>query len=191
MDFSSLARKRYSCRKYLDRPVERDKVDRCLEAARLAPSACNAQPWRFTVADRDPFREKIASAACSGIYRMSRFIKKAPVLIIAAADLKSFTSKAGSFVTDTQFYLLDMGIACEHIILQATEEELGTCYIGWFNHKKIKKLLGLPKKTTVPLIISMGYPSISHKEKDPIRKRAGSHKRKAASEIITYNPPLD
>ncbi len=133
MDFCQLVQQRCSCRKYSSSPVEREKLDKCLQAARLSPSACNAQPWRFIVLDEKGPREKLADAACSEIYRMSKFIKSAPVLITVCADVKSFTSKAGSFVRNTNFYLIDIGIACQNLVLQATEEGLGSCYIGWFS----------------------------------------------------------
>ncbi len=191
MDFSRLVEQRRSCRKYLPSPVEREKLQRCLQAARLSPSACNAQPWRFIVLDEKDARENLAEAACSGIYRMSKFIKSAPVIIAVCADVKSFASKAGSFVRGTNFYLIDIGIACQNLVLQSTEDGLGTCYIGWFNERKVKKALGLGKKIKIPLLISMGYPEDRHTEKDPIRRRAGGDKRKPIEEIVSYNPPAE
>ena len=187
MKFGELVNKRYSCRKYKDKPVEREKIDRCLQSARLAPSACNAQPWKFVVLDEKEKREEVADAAASGAYSFSKFIKKAPVLILVLADKGSFMSKAGSFVRNTRFYLMDIGIACEHIVLQATEENLGTCYVGWINAKKVREILNIPKKMEIPLIIAMGYPEKSYKGEDPIRRRAKSEKRKPLDDIVYYN----
>lgn len=187
MEFKELVSKRYSCRKYKDKPVEREKIDRCLESARRAPSACNSQPWEFVVLDEDKKRDQVANAAASGAYTFSKFIKEAPVLILVLADKGSFMSKAGSFVRNTQFYLMDIGIVCQNLVLQATEEDLGTCYVGWINTKKIKKTLGIPKKTEIPLLISMGYPQKSYKDKDPIRRRAGAENRKPMDKIVSYN----
>ncbi|MGM0442544.1 MAG: nitroreductase family protein [Elusimicrobiota bacterium] len=187
MNFKDLVNKRYSCRKYKDKPVEREKIDRCLKAARLAPSACNAQPWEFVVLDDEEKRAEVAGAAASGAYSFSKFIKEAPVLILVLADRGSFMSKAGSLVRNTKFYLMDIGIVSEHIVLQATEEDLGTCYVGWINAKKIKKVLKIPKKLEIPFLITMGYPREDYKDKDPIRKRAGSENRKSMDDIVSFN----
>ncbi|MBN2406184.1 MAG: nitroreductase family protein [Elusimicrobia bacterium] len=187
MTFLELVKNRYSCRSYKDLPVEKDKIDRCLEAARLSPSACNAQPWEFIIIDDSQLRDSLAEKAAAGIYRFSRFICRAPVIIVVSADKGSFLSKAGSFVRSTDFYLLDIGIACEHLVLQATELGLGTCYIGWFDDKAVKKLLGIPGKRILPLLICMGYPDDTYKPKDPIRRRAVADRRKPLSETAFFN----
>ncbi|MFW6134409.1 MAG: nitroreductase family protein [Elusimicrobiota bacterium] len=187
MEFKKLADKRYSCRKFEDKKVEREKINECIKAARVAPSACNAQPWKFVVADEPEIKERTAKAATTGKYKFSRFIKRAPVIIAAVADKGSFMSKAGSLVRNTRFYLLDMGIVCEHIVLQATELGLGTCYVGWFNEKGVKKVLNIPKKMEIPLLICMGYPQKSYKDKDPIRRRAESEQRKPLDNILFFN----
>jgi len=187
MNFKDIIEARYSCRKFQAKAVERDKIAACLEAARLAPSACNAQPWRFLVIDEPEVKARAADAAASGKYRFSRFIKEAPVLILALADKGSFLSMAGSFVRNTRFYLMDIGISCEHIVLQASELGLGTCYVGWFNEKKLKKTLNIPSGLEIPLLICMGYPDESYRQKDPIRRRAGSDRRKPAEDCYFFN----
>lgn len=158
MDFVDLVRKRYSLRKYSDFPVTNPVIDKCLEAARLAPSACNSQPWSF-LAVRTP--EKIASlakAAFSGVYSMNSFASKAPVLLVVITERSNYSAALGGFFRGVQFSLMDVAIACEHIALQATELGLGTCMFGWFDEKNIKKELCLPKATKVNLLMSMGYP---------------------------------
>ncbi|MFC2091232.1 nitroreductase family protein [Elusimicrobiota bacterium] len=187
MDFSELIKKRYSCRKFSDKPVEKEKIVQCIEAARIAPSACNAQPWQFIVINDDSRIKEVSSKATSGIYRFARFIKDAPVLIVIIANKGTFLAQAGSFIRNTNFYLLDIGIACEHIVLQATELGLGTCYIGWFNEKNIKTSLGIPKNMIVPLLICMGYPDDSYRSKDPIRHRAQSDRRKPIENTILFD----
>jgi nitroreductase len=187
MEFSQLVKKRYSCRKFSNQSVEKEKVVQCVEAAHIAPSACNAQPWRFIVLDEPEIKDKVSEVATSGIYRISKFIKNAPVLIVVVADKGSFMSKAGSLIRNTNFYLIDIGITCEHIILQASELDLGTCYIGWFNDKAVKKMLNIPKKMIIPLIICLGYPDDMYKEKDPIRRRAKSDMRKPIDDILLFN----
>lgn len=187
-DFRELVETRYSCRNFTSQPVERDKIDACIEAARLAPSACNAQPWSFVVVDEPERLDKAAAAAVSGIYRFSRFITKAPVLIAILADRGSFLTKAGSFVRNTRFYLLDIGIVSEHLVLQAADLGLGACHVGWFNEKALAEALNLPKRTEIPLLIALGYPEPSKRQNDPIRRQAKSDTRKSANEIVVYNP---
>jgi len=187
MKFDELIQIRHSCRKFQDKPVEREKIIRCLESARLAPSACNSQPWKFLIFDDQVKRPDIAIAASSGIYSASRFIQTAPVLITVLADKKGFLSTAGSFLRNTRFYLIDIGIACEHIVLQAAELGLGTCYVGWFNEKAVIKVLDLKKNIEIPLIIVMGYPAASYMETDAVRKYAVSNRRKSIEEITEFN----
>lgn len=187
MDFIRLVRKRYSCRKYLLKSIDREDLKLCAEAARMAPSACNSQPWEFRIIDEPELKTKTAEAAASGMYRMSRFIKGAPALVAVIADKGSFISRAGGLVRSTDFYLLDIGISSEHFVLQAAELGIGTCYIGWFNEKKIKKVLGISRRLSIPLLIAAGYPDESYTKKDPIRRKAESDKRRAIDEILRFN----
>jgi len=186
MEFSELVKKRYSCRKYLSDPVEREKIEQCIESARLAPSASNSQPWNFIVIDDPEKLVTIADAAVSGIFGATKFIKKAPVLIVVTADKGSFVMKAGNFVRDTTFYLMDIGIACEHLVLQATEMGIGTCYIGWFNEKSVKKELRIGKSMDIPLIIAMGYPNENHHSDQLARRLAKGGARKSLTETMKY-----
>ena len=186
MEFSELVKKRYSCRKYLQDSIEREKIEKCLESARLAPSASNSQPWNFIVIDNPEKLVTIADAAVSGIYGATKFIKKAPVLIVVTANKGSFVMKAGNFLRDTTFYLMDIGIACEHLVLQATELGLGTCYIGWFNEKSVKKELGIGKSMDIPLIIAMGYPDEDHHSEQLARRLAKGGRRKPIDEIMKF-----
>ncbi|OGT97350.1 MAG: hypothetical protein A2298_02540 [Gammaproteobacteria bacterium RIFOXYB2_FULL_38_6] len=187
MEFKELVLKRYSCRKFSGVPIEKEKIIQCIESARVSPSACNAQPWKFVVIDNPEIRKKVAEAATSGIYRLSKFLNEAPVIILVLADKGSFLSRAGSLIRNTRFYLIDIGIVCEHIVLQAAELGLGTCYVGWFNEKAVKKVLNIPEKYEIPSIICMGYPDESYKSKDPIRRHAGSETRKPIDDILSFN----
>jgi nitroreductase len=157
MNFLELARKRTSVRKYLDKAVPRPAIERCLEAARLAPSACNAQPWQFIVVTKAETRIKLAEGAFNGIYSMNSFAAQAPVLIAVVKEKKISPSRLGSLVRRTDYSLMDIGIACDHLTLQATEEGLGTCWLGWFDDKAVKKVLGLPRAARVEALISLGY----------------------------------
>lgn len=187
MEFKELVSRRFSCRKFIDKPVEEEKILQCLESARLSPSACNAQPWKFVVVNDSQLKQKVSAEATSGVYKISKFIQNAPVLIVVVADKGSFLSRAGSLIRNTRFYLIDIGIVCQQLVLQATDLGLGTCYVGWFNEEGVRKSLGIPKKFDIPLIICLGYPDESYKQLDPIRRRAGSELRKEISEIVFFN----
>ena len=178
MTFQELAKTRRSVRKYKPDPLPRESIERCLEAARLAPSACNSQPWRFIVFESNEEKARLAEAAFSGLSRPTKFAAEAPVLVAVVRDKAGYLSRLGGHFRDIQFSLIDIGIAGEHFILQAVEEGIGTCWIGWFNGKKVHKFLQLPKDSNVDILISMGYPA----------DEAGDHekKRKPLDEIREY-----
>ncbi|MBF0433009.1 MAG: nitroreductase family protein [Fibrobacteria bacterium] len=158
MKFIDLVKTRKSVRKYTDRPVSRENIDICLDAARLAPSACNSQPWSFVVVDDKDTKDKLAEAASSGIYRMNTFIKTAPVIIVVITEKSKYVARLGGTIRNVKYNLIDVGIACDHLTLQAAELGLGTCYLGWFHEKSVKKILGIPNSKKLDLIISLGYP---------------------------------
>lgn len=168
---------RQSDRAYLTTPIEKEKLNRILEAARLAPSACNAQPWKFIVVDDFDLKNKIADCTSSTILGMNHFTKQAPVHIVIVEEKANFTSSAGSLIKNKTFPLIDIGIAAEHICLQATAEGLGTCMIGWFDESKVKKLLNIPKSKRVPLIITVGFPAKETREK----------RRKPLNDVVSFN----
>jgi len=159
MKFLELAKRRQSVRKYLSKPLPREIIDRCLEAARLAPSACNSQPWSFIVVDDEKIKNKIVAEAFSGIYALNTFTRTAACLVIAVTERSRYTACLGGYLKGVQYSLIDIGIACEHFILQAAEEGLGTCWLGWFDEKAVKKILDIPKNKKIDVIISAGYPA--------------------------------
>jgi len=173
MNFLELVKKRRSVRKYSDKPVPKDAIERCLEAARLAPSACNSQPWSFIVVDSPELKNKVAAAAFSGIYSSNSFAKAAPVLVVVITEHSKFIAALGGYFRGTQYNLIDIGIASEHFVLQAAEEGLGTCWLGFFNEKAVKKVLNIPKEKKVDIIISVGYPTddkIREKSRRPLKE---------------------
>jgi nitroreductase len=159
--FADLVQSRRSIRKYQDKPVEREKIIQCIEAARLAPSAENVQPWRFIILDDPEVLKQFSTHAFSGIYSPTRFAAKAPVIIVILAKLDILANRIGKQIQGVHFYLLDIGIAGEHFVLQAQELGLGTCWIGWFNIKKVGKFLQVPRSYKIVSLISMGYPEAS------------------------------
>ena len=178
MSVKEIIAQRRSIRRYQNKPVERDKILECLEAARLAPSADNVQPWRFLVIDDPELKEKCAKEMFSGIYSISKFAAKAPVLIIILARLDIIANRIGKQIQNIHFYLIDTGIAGEHIVLRAEELGIGTCWIGWFNIRKARKVLNIPRKYKIVSLLSMGY-----YDKKPSREK----KRKRLEDIAWFN----
>jgi nitroreductase len=152
-----LINKRKSVRRYLNCPIPKEDILKCIEAARLAPSACNAQPWKFIIVDDVQLRNKICENAFSGIYSINRFAKEASVLIVVISEKERFIRAMGGYFRGLKYYLIDIGIACEHLVLQASELGIGTCWIGWFNERAVKQILKIPKTKKVDIIISLGY----------------------------------
>lgn len=155
MDFLQLVSKRQSVRSYTQEKIAKEKIERCLEAARLAPSACNAQPWHFVVVDDPLLLLEMGKAASDG--GMNKFAKEAPVIVAVVLEKMNFVAKIGSLLKNKDYCMLDLGMAVEHFCLQAAEEGLGTCILGWFDEKKVTELLHVPKGKRIPLLIVMGY----------------------------------
>jgi len=178
MTFLELINKRSSVRKYTAKPIPREIIDRCLEATRLAPSACNAQPWYFIIVDDPVLKGKVSDAAFSGMYSMNSFAKTAFALVVVVREKSSRLATVGGFFRDVQYNLIDIGIACEHFILQAAEDGVGTCWVGWFNERAVKKVLGIPRDKKADIMISMGYPE---------EKSERPKTRKALTEMSRFN----
>jgi nitroreductase len=177
MNFLELAKTRQSVRKYTSKAVEPEKIARCIEAARIAPSACNSQPWKFIIIDNAELKDRIAQETYNAVVSFNKFVKEAPVLVAIVMEKPTLVSQIGGRIKDKDFYLIDIGIAAEHFCLQAAEEGLGTCMLGWFNEKKIAGMLHLPRSKRIGLLITLGYSDSSLREK----------KRKTTDEILKYN----
>ncbi|MCC6450506.1 MAG: nitroreductase family protein [Candidatus Aureabacteria bacterium] len=179
MRFLDLVKRRRSVRRYAPAAVSRAAIDRCLEAARLAPSACNAQPWSFVVVDQPGRAAEIARSVFGGVYSMNRFAGDAPVLIAAVTGRSTPAARLGGLFRNTRYPLIDIGIACEHLALQAAEEGLGTCWIGAFYEAQVKQILGIPEEARVVLLLTLGHPS------EPLVPAASSlKKRKKLEDIV-------
>ncbi len=141
-----VVRQRRSIRRYRPDPVPQAKLDQVLEAARLAPSWANGQCWTFIVVTDPKVKHALALAG-------NEWIEHAPVIIAACADPKESGVKK-----DQGYYLVDIGIAMEHLVLAAADQGLGTCWIGWFDEQKAKQALGLPREMRVVATTPLGYP---------------------------------
>lgn len=170
--------KRRSVRKYLSRPIPKQDLLKCIEAARLAPSAQNAQPWRFIIVDQPELKDKICQRAFSGVYAINRFAINAPVLIVVVSEKERFLRTVTKYFRGTNFYLIDIGIACEHLCLEATELGIGSCWLGWFNEKAVKEILQIPRDKKIDVIMSLGYFI-----EDKLKKKS----RKSLEEMSSFN----
>jgi len=174
-EFFDLINKRQSCRKYLDKSVEKEKLIKCIEAARIAPSACNSQPWHFIVVNNKELSSKVAMCVQDKV--MNKFTSECKSFIIIVEESGNLTSRAGALMKQQDYRSVDLGIATEHLCLSATEQNLGTCILGWFNEKELKKLLNINKLKRIRLVVAIGYP-----ENNETRKKI----RKNIDEILTF-----
>ncbi|MBE9481749.1 MAG: nitroreductase family protein [Bacteroidetes bacterium] len=179
MNFQELINKRQSVRKYSDKAVEKEKINRCIEAARLAPSASNSQPWKLLIVDNPELKNKVAKETCSKLLKFNKFVLEASVIIVIVLEKAKVKTRIGEKLKNKEWRLIDIGIAAEHFCLQATEEGLGTCMLGWYNENPIKKLLNIPDNKSIGLLISVGYPVKDYK----LRKKI----RKDIEQIVSYN----
>ncbi len=178
-NFIDLINGRQSVRRYTDKPVEKDKLERCLQAAMIAPSACNAQPWKFIVVDEPDLVTKVAKETWNKLVAFNKFVEQAPLILVITIEKSPLVPTVGGIIKNKEYPLIDIGIAAEHFCLQATEEGLGTCMLGWFNEKPIQKLLDIPKNRRIGLLVSVGYEPEGYKQREKIRKDV--------SKVVSYN----
>ena len=173
MQFLEIAENRQSCRAYDEgRAVEPEKLNAVLEAARLAPSACNGQPYHFTVCRGE--KAKAVAAAVSGM-GMNKFASQAPVLIVVSEKPYVKSAALGARAKGNDYRSIDIGIAAAYLTAEATTQGLASCILGWLDDGKIRDICGLDQP--VRLVITLGYA----KEGDSLRPK----KRKALSELVT------
>jgi nitroreductase len=171
--FQVLLEGRQSVRRYQQRPIPESDILSLVEAARLAPSAENAQPWRF-VAVMDPAaRDALARASFSGIFSRTRFAAEAPLIVAVCAERATLV-EAGKAIKDRAMYQLDCGIAGEHLVLRAAELGLGTCWIGWFNRRAARRALKAPFHVQVVCLIAVGYPLTGAEPRRRVRRPLSS-----------------
>jgi nitroreductase len=173
MDFTKIANARRSCRRYdAKKQIEKEKLDAILEAARLSPSACNGQPYHFTVCRGENAKK---AASCVTGMGMNKFAVDAPVLVVISEEDYVASAALGAKVKGNDYRSIDIGIAAAYMTAEATAQGLGSCILGWFDDKKLRELCGLEKP--VRLVITLGYAA----EEDKLREK----KRKDITELVS------
>ncbi len=173
-----MIKERASIRDYTATPVEKEKLDLILESANLAPSASNSQPWHFyVVTNREKIELMSEKMPIGTRVVINSFIAKAPAVIVATAGPIDLLHKVMSFIVNKKWYYLDVAIALEHMVLTAWDLRVGSCWIGWFDEKRVKKILNIPADQEVVAMLTLGYP----KDMGPHAKN-----RKDAAEIFTF-----
>ncbi|MFH1714350.1 MAG: nitroreductase family protein [Candidatus Nealsonbacteria bacterium] len=166
MEILEAIKQRRSCRQYKSDPVPEEKLNRILEAARLAPSARNSQSRKFVVVKGEEKRKELMKAANN-----QDFVGQAPIIIICVS-----TDPDNIMSCEVPTYAVDLSIAADHMILQATSEGLGTCWIGAFSQVEVKRILKIPENCKVVAMFPLGYPADIPKEKS----------RKELEEIVSF-----
>lgn len=173
MNFTEIALSRQSCRSYdAQKPVEEEKLEAIMEAVRLAPSACNGQPYHFTICRGETAKE--AAKATMGM-GMNKFASQAPILIVVSEDTYVKSAAVGAKVKKNDYRSMDIGIAVAYLTAEATAQGLSTCILGWLDDEKLRNICGL--EHPVRLVITLGYA----KEDDKLRPK----KRKDTKELFT------
>jgi nitroreductase len=167
MDVFHAIKLRRSIRAYQDKPIEEEKLQRVLEAGRLAPSAKNRQEWKYVLVKDNELRKTVA-VACNNQY----FIAEAPVIIVGCATMVDYVLSCGQ-----PAYTIDLSISMDHMTLQAVEEGLGTCWIGSFKEDEVKRILNIPQEMRVVEVMPLGYPKFLPEAKP----------RKKLEEIVFYD----
>jgi nitroreductase len=166
MDVFEAITQRKSIRKYKDKEIEKEKLIKVLESARIAPSASNRQEWKFIVVKDENTRNKLVSAAHD-----QKFVGQAPVTIVACSTESERIMPCGQHA-----YTVDLSIAVSFMMLEATELGLGTCWLGAFDEEAVKEILGIPSDIRVPAMFTLGYA-----DENPVARP-----RKALKDIVSH-----
>ena len=173
MNFTEIAKARQSCRSYdSERPVEKEKLDAILAAARLSPSACNSQPYHITVCEGEAARAVADGVMSAGF---NRFAKDVPVMLVISEESYNPIAAVGSRMKGNDYRSIDIGILAAYITAEATAQGLATCIIGWLSDEKLRAVCGVTG--AVRLVISLGYARAD----DPLREK----KRKSIDKLVS------
>lgn len=164
--FIELVRRRTSCRAYEPKPIPREHLELMLEAARLAPSACNKQPWRFIVVQDEETRMRLINEAFLAGIPM-KWAVNAGAIIALGMEKSAITHKVAPKISGVDYPLLDLGIAGEHLVLQAEELGLRSCWIGWIKPKKVREIIEWPRGIEPVSLITVGWPASEERTHRP------------------------
>jgi nitroreductase len=164
--FTDLVKQRTSCRAYEPKPVPKEHLELMLEAARLAPSACNKQPWRFVVVEDEATRMRLINEGFLAGIPM-KWAVNAGAIIALGMEKSAITHKIAPKISGVDYPLLDLGIAGEHLVLQAEELGLGTCWIGWIKPREVRRIAGWPRSIEPVSLITVGWPDSSERKVRP------------------------
>lgn len=177
-DLLSLIQHRQSCRNFdHERLVEKEKLMEILQAAALSPSACNSQPWRYIAVDEPQRVEQLAQ--CVQDTGMNKFVGHATAFVVALEGKQTLTAKVGESLKNQKYSGIDLGLSVAHLVLAAEDLGLSSCILGWFNERKLKMLLGIPKTRRIRLVIALGYAMSD----DVLRDK----QRKKFDEVVSFN----
>ncbi|HWI55770.1 MAG TPA: nitroreductase family protein [Bacillota bacterium] len=182
MSILTIISRRVSCRAYKADPVPEEHLRQILEAARLAPSACNQQPWRFAVARAPETRRRIVEEGFLPGLKMT-WALEAPVHVMLGMETSFLTHRLAASVSGVDYPWVDIGIAGEHLVLAATELGLGTCWIGWIKPRVLAALAGWPASVKPVAVITVGYP------RNPEEAIPPGSRRKPLEELVRWLPP--
>ena len=175
-DYFELIRRRESCRNFdPNRPVEKEKLARCAEAAWLAPSACNGQPWKYLIVTNPEIAAKLRPLMQE--LGMNKFLNACPAFAVVLEEPTVLRVSATQRLKDQDFAPIDVAFSASQFCYAATEQGLSTCIIGWHNEQRIRELFGLGKTERVRLILAVGYAKT-----DALREK----KRKPINDVVTY-----
>lgn len=173
MDFLEIANARYSCRDFSpDRTVEKEKLEKIIEAGILSPSACNGQPYHFTVCEGETAKKV---AKCTTDVGINKFVYDVPVMLVISEEPYSKMAAMGAKLKNNDYRSIDIGIASAYITAEAAALGVDSCILGWINDKQIREICGL--EGSVRLVIALGY------AKEP---KLRPKKRKPTDEIVTF-----
>jgi nitroreductase len=159
--------------------VEREKLEELAQAFRISPSASNQQPWRIVFADDPELKDRVAGATYGKAVSFNRFAQHAPVLAVIVIEPPRVLNRIGAALQGREYPLIDIGIAAAQLALRAADLGLGTCMLGWFDERQVKKILGIPASRRVGLVVTIGYPAEGAPQ--------GNKVRKPIDEVRAYN----